>query len=124
MKTTADTSIMQLLRGNVSEMDYNYQKLAIFDTLAAMYVEHLPKKWQPIGANILSRSEAFRKWVLMIIEVNNKHLIDVFLKPNFPKCSLEGWYHFQIFFIAEEKIFPPKYVLQLAVKEWWQRQKN
>jgi hypothetical protein len=124
MKTTCDATIMQLLRGNVSEMDYNYQKLEIFETLSDKFAERLPKKWQPIGANILARSGAFRNWVLCIIEANNKHLVDVFTKPKFPKCHLEGWYQFQLFFIEEDKMFPPKIVLQLAVREWWEREKN
>jgi hypothetical protein len=114
--------IRQVLHPSVSELDYHLKVLEIFNYLAHKYEANLPQKWQLKGRDVLTRSGCFRDWVIQIVTRNNGYLLELFNQSNFPKQNLEMWYNWQIAYIEEDKVFPPKIVLQAAVNEWLHRQ--
>jgi hypothetical protein len=122
MMMNDNTKIRMLLHPSVSELDYHLTVLDIFNYLAIKYEDNFPVKWTPNGREILKRSGCFRDWVIQTVTRNNGYLLELFIQPNFPKQTLNMWFNWQVAYIEEDKIFPPKIVLQAAVNEWLHRQ--
>jgi hypothetical protein len=112
--------IRQLLTPSVSQLDYGFAELNLFDKLAKDYADLLPIKWRSQGEAILLRSRFYREWFTRITAINNAH-IETMIRQNGIKASLTAWRDWQELYIEENKFRPHKVVLQVAVKEWQHR---